>query len=624
MQSIMKKGLLNIFISCGLLFSASLPWLLQNNKGFSKVEAANPHVDNFAAFTYEGDYYDTITETGEGIDGSLRKALTAKIHPTNVPSYSGGGATHLSTVLQYADEDPTNKSNMIYLYTRDSVTKNAASSWNREHVWPQSLSNNCWGTGRAGTDLLHLRPTYNTTNSTRGNDKYGDLDTSASYVKKRDYNGMTYGYSYSGTFMPLDSVKGDVARIIMYVWTSYHDEYGTKLPAITNVFSSFDTLLTWHMNDKPDVMEGNRNEYSEKTSMQGNRNPFVDHPEYAWKVFGDKCSASVKQACQEAYPDGPVAILESISIDALPNKTEYYVGDTLNTVGAKIIGHYDNGASIDVTSKCTFSPKTLNTLGKQTITVTYLSKTTSFVVSVLPRPTYTVTFNANGGSGTMESLTVNDGSSFILPECKFTAPKNQEFNKWSINGKSYNVGTAISVSSNLEVLALWKDKEVTPDPETEVTLSDSTLEMNVGDVYTMFGVSSDYSTLFWSIDNGNVSLDTTQTDFGDELRITALKAGTTVLTAHNQYGVSASCTIYIAEKETIPDNPDDSSSSDNTSIDDNTSIEKSDNSDSSSENSERNKLISIPGCGGYISAASSIVFLFSLTGILFFTRKRKH
>ena len=294
------KKLFNALIvsTLGAALSIGIAVSINNSNNIKPAEAAS-HPSNYARYTYSGSYYSSALSTAsEGMDGGLRTALTSLIHPTSVPSYSGGGDTHLSTVLQYADEDPDNSQNMIYLYTRDSVKKNAASSWNREHVWPQSLSNNCWGTGRAGTDLLHLRPTYNTTNSTRGNDKYGNVSNGTTRV----YNGITYGYSSGGEFMPLDSVKGDVARIIMYVWTSYHDEYGSKLPAITNVFESFDTLMEWHTNDKPDIMEGNRNDYAEKQSMQKNRNPFVDHPEYAWKIFGNKCSSSVLSAAKAAYP----------------------------------------------------------------------------------------------------------------------------------------------------------------------------------------------------------------------------------------------------------------------------------------------------------------------------------
>ena len=188
----------------------------------------------------------------------------------------------------------------MYLYTRDSVKKNNSvsgnGSWNREHVWPQSLSNNCWGESAAGADLLHIRPTYPSPNSSRGNHPFGDTNK----AEVKTYNGMTYGYMAGGYFEPLDCVKGDVARIIMYVWTAYKSHY-SNIPDITSTFESYDTLLKWHTMDKPDVLEGNRNDFSE-TSKQKNRNPFVDHPELAWEIFGDSASLETKNLCKAAYP----------------------------------------------------------------------------------------------------------------------------------------------------------------------------------------------------------------------------------------------------------------------------------------------------------------------------------
>lgn len=256
---------------------------------------ATAHADNYDNYVYDGDYYAGISGTN-GLDGTLRSALSEKITPASYPTYSGNGADHLAELLQEADEDPDNSSNMVYFYTRDSLAKNAASSWNREHVWPQSLSGGCWGTDKAGADLLHIRPTYNTTNSKRGNLKYGDCDGGTTQT----YNGITYGKTTSSYFEPIDAVKGDCARIIMYVWTAYVEEY-SALPEVTNVFESYDTLLEWHTEDPPDELEGHRNDYAE-SSLQKNRNPFVDHPEYAWMVFGEKASSSVLASCEETYP----------------------------------------------------------------------------------------------------------------------------------------------------------------------------------------------------------------------------------------------------------------------------------------------------------------------------------
>ncbi len=299
-----------------LLLTASFSFLNQNvdnNNANEVVETqASTHVDNFASYAYSGNYYSSITASGEGLDGSLREQLSNKIVPSSYPTYSGSsGSTALAELLQYADEDPTNSENMIYFYTRDSVKKNAASSWNREHVWPQSLSGGNWGQVKAGADLLHIRPTYNTTNSTRSNNKYADLNKSG---KALNYNGMAYGWSSGDKFEPLDSVKGDAARIVMYLYVAYQNVYSST-PNITNVFESYDTLLNWHINDAPDVLEGNRNDFAE-SSFQNNRNPFVDHPEYACKIFGTNASASVRQACFDKYgSEITYDDLESLSIN---------------------------------------------------------------------------------------------------------------------------------------------------------------------------------------------------------------------------------------------------------------------------------------------------------------------
>ena len=299
----MKKNLVKL-ASITAVFALGIGLAINTQKQPIAVEAAQIS-NNFSGYAYSGTYYDSLSTSGtDGINGTFNAALSTLIFPKGWYVYGSSGADHLSTILQSADQDPTNSANMIYLYTRDSVKKNAASSWNREHVWPQSLSGtnptthqDNWGTDKAGTDLLHIRPTYESTNSKRGNKKYGYISGSKT---TETYQGMTYGYTGGNFFEPLDSVKGDVARIIMYVYTAYNSYYGNSLK-ITDTFASYDTLLKWHTADQPDVLEGNRNNFSE-TSIQKNRNPFVDHPEYAWRIFGDSCSAAVKQACMEAYP----------------------------------------------------------------------------------------------------------------------------------------------------------------------------------------------------------------------------------------------------------------------------------------------------------------------------------
>ncbi len=265
------------------------------NKAPEETDAAQVN-ENFAPYTYSGSYYDDHNidfDAGDGMDGALRTKLRTELKPKGFVDYSSGLSQH----CQEADEDPNNKSNMILFYTRDSVKKQAAGTWNREHCWPKNKSNGNWGTTQGGTDILHLRPTYVTPNSTRSNHPYGYAKNGSTLT----YNNMTYGKLAGDIFEPLDCVKGDAARIIMYMWTVYDGYSGYSPLSITNVFESYNTLLEWHTMDKPDVMEGHRNDYVQ-TTVQKNRNPFVDHPELAWKIFGDQASSSVKAACMAAYP----------------------------------------------------------------------------------------------------------------------------------------------------------------------------------------------------------------------------------------------------------------------------------------------------------------------------------
>ena len=82
----------------------------------------------------------------------------------------------------------------------------------------------------------------------------------------------------------------------------------------------------------------------------------------------------------------------------------------------------------------------------------------------------TITFNAGGGSGSMDSVTVNAGTIYILPACGFTAPADQEFKAWEIGGTEYKVGDSYTVLVDTEIKALWKNSVITPTTYT-VTVS---------------------------------------------------------------------------------------------------------------------------------------------------------
>ena len=92
----------------------------------------------------------------------------------------------------------------------------------------------------------------------------------------------------------------------------------------------------------------------------------------------------------------------------------------------------------------------------------FASPDTEVVVGEGEARSFTITFNANGGMGSMEPVTVEEGSRYVLPACGFTAPDGQEFKAWEIGGIEYNAGDDYVVLGNTEIKALWKDSAVIP------------------------------------------------------------------------------------------------------------------------------------------------------------------
>lgn len=187
--------------------------------------------------------------------------------------------------LPKTDVDPNNSSNIILLYTCKSVssTWDGGSTWNREHVWPKSLG--WFGEEGAGADIHHIRPTNNSANSSRGNKPYGEVEHSEGNKKTTSmsgYGSVHYGYATKDYFEPLDNVKGDVARIIFYLMVRYEeaDNY-----TFSTIAQSKEMLLRWNEQDPVDAFEKYRNEQG--YIIQGNRNPFIDHPECADLIWGD-------------------------------------------------------------------------------------------------------------------------------------------------------------------------------------------------------------------------------------------------------------------------------------------------------------------------------------------------
>lgn len=225
-------------------------------------------------------------QNASGLSGvELKKALNNIIDDHKTYSYSA-----IKNIMKETDEDPSNASNVILMYTGLSVNK-GSSVWNREHTWPKSHGN--FGTRQPeGTDGHHLRPTLMEANSARGN---LDFDNGGSKVAGNVYYAPGSSFSYRDTysFEPRDEVKGDVARMMFYMAVRYDAEDDYKLDLELNdkvnngsvpYLGKLSTLLEWSIQDPVDDFERNRNEVL--FDYQRNRNPFVDYPEFVEMIWG--------------------------------------------------------------------------------------------------------------------------------------------------------------------------------------------------------------------------------------------------------------------------------------------------------------------------------------------------
>ena len=166
--------------------------------------------------------------------------------------------------------------------------------YNREHSWPSSWFND-QSTPR--TDLHHIFPTDGYVNNRRSNYPFGEV-RSASWTSQ---NGSKLGTcktsGYSGTvFEPIDEYKGDFARALMYMSVRYYGEdSGWGSSDMTNKAEikswAIQMLLRWNEQDPVSQKERDRNN-AIYNDYQHNRNPFIDHPEYARMIWDPSWSAA--------------------------------------------------------------------------------------------------------------------------------------------------------------------------------------------------------------------------------------------------------------------------------------------------------------------------------------------
>ncbi len=160
-------------------------------------------------------------------------------------------------------------SNTFVPFYHDETTTTTTASCNREHTWPNSR-----GTGKngPGADPFIIRPTLTKENSSRGNSFYG--------ISSGEWDPAECGFEAS---------RGESARVILYAATAYYSSYKFELSNNPNdatskkTMGTLKTLLEWNKEYAPTKIEIQINNYLSKNGY--GRNPFVDHPEYANRIW---------------------------------------------------------------------------------------------------------------------------------------------------------------------------------------------------------------------------------------------------------------------------------------------------------------------------------------------------
>ena len=222
-------------------------------------------------------YYNDVNLNLTGLN--LKNELGTKLG-TNINFLSYAEAYQ---VIKDTDEDISNNANVILFYTGTSVLEGSTVGggnstlpeiWNREHVFAQSQGTPNIGTSGPGSDVHNLRACDAGVNNARASKLFA--------------TGSGNNGNVGSNYYPGDNYKGDVARIVMYMYT----RYGTQcLPSNVGIGSSastpddmIDLFLTWNAEDPVSPIEAQRNTVLQ--TEQGNRNPFIDNPYLATIIWG--------------------------------------------------------------------------------------------------------------------------------------------------------------------------------------------------------------------------------------------------------------------------------------------------------------------------------------------------
>ena len=317
-------------------------------------------------------YYNGFNWTLTGM--SLKNALATKVISTHTNFLTYAEAEN---ALRYTDLDPTDVTNtnllLLYGFSNNICTyvsetdfgtsaddndhrrrnKNADSgdqncAWNREHTYARALGTPNIETNEADADVHHVRASDVARNGMRDNDRF--------------FDGSGNSFESGILWYPGDEWKGDVARMMMYMYLRYGSQClptgvaQIGIPTAANDSNMVQLFLEWNAEDPVSQYEDNRNTYLGNTSNtygQGNRNPFIDNPYLATVIWGGPVA-------ENRWPTVILSTEDFVSIEnasVYPNPTinnEVYVSTTtelksivLYNINGQIIQEIKNPSKVE-------------------------------------------------------------------------------------------------------------------------------------------------------------------------------------------------------------------------------------------------------------------------------------
>lgn len=328
-----------------------------------------------------------ISATGEDLKTNLATLVTNT--QTTILSYTPG----VWDALKQTDLDPTNPNNVLLIYGYNDTDSDGTNDrtrskdmnggnvgdWNREHTYPKSLGNPNLGETGPGSDAHHLRASDVQFNSTRNNLAYIDADGNARAI--------------NGGFYPGDEWKGDVARMMMYMYIRYGERC---LPNVVGLGSSTynaemrDIFLEWNAEDPVSQVEINRNVLLE--GIQGNRNPFIDNPAFATTIWG---GPQAENRFENGSSDVEAPSIPSSLLAANTTATETFLSWNAATDNVGVIAY-------QIFNDATFYTSTTNT----SLSLTGLVPNTAYMFTVRALD---AAGNASEDSNSVSVTTLDDG-----------------------------------------------------------------------------------------------------------------------------------------------------------------------------------------------------------------------